>query len=931
MPARVGTLSTAPDRIAFDVEVPALELRAVEGEDGLMTPLLEDYGPMLTVAIPPDGDVQLRAVGFDAQVRDGVLLAPVPMVSRDGQGASESYLRDPAAYAAARVGTGVRAHLLQTAWIRNQRVVQISIEPADYEPASKRLTLWRRIHVELSVAPARPGPPAERNDPFEGVYRSVLVNYQQGQGWRGPAGRVVPARERRAGIAAAAAAQTVPDTSVFVGRDWVKILVSRPGLYKLDYQKVRSFPPFQSTNTPWANVRLFTWPGYPVLPEESYCDSCDYKEVPFGISDEGGDNAFHTNNDYLYFYALGPQDWANAYDPTWPDTSYINHPYETSNVYYLTASTAAKPIPGAPKRIQFTTVDADTTLPALQWTSVPVRLHLESENEYYPNSPPLDGGTNYGLGTLDGLVWQKWFWITVGAGDIRSTTFDLPGLDPSQPARMHIRLWGLTFPPKGFTVTNRAIVTLQGTASTTLPQVTWIRKTSVTLDTLVTGLQEIGNSLVLNSPAGGDPSSRVGLGFIEARYQRKLVPVNDTLSFEVPATGQRTLLRVGPFQSAVSPMLFDVTDANAPVQVSGASFDAVSKLLVFAVDGSRPRRFFALPSFGFAPFPLGSVIAASSISQVNLRRMGADYLVIYYDEFAAAAESLAAWRAVHLPLSGVPPPYVTRTLPISAIYDQFSGGRADPLAIRNFLRAAFYAGDTVGTGASGGRRLSYVTFLGDASYDFKNIYRKAGPGQPGCLLPTYENGYDGGVEGGRKFTTDDWLANVDDASVALPDIFTGRIPVSDAASALDVVRNKVLFYERSAPLGEDRNRVLLIADDNTQCDAFDAVGWGHVLHTALIDSLAIPKHIDRDYVYLHKFPRASAQSCLKPLARAAIQDAINQGVLLMNFVGHGSPFQLADEQVMIQSDVGTLVNGPRYPVMCTSSACCCRPAGARWA
>src|SRR5260221_1151428 len=65
MPARVGTLSTAPDRIAFDVEVPALELRAVEGEDGLMTPLLEDYGPtgpvgspgmpgrVLTVAIPP--------------------------------------------------------------------------------------------------------------------------------------------------------------------------------------------------------------------------------------------------------------------------------------------------------------------------------------------------------------------------------------------------------------------------------------------------------------------------------------------------------------------------------------------------------------------------------------------------------------------------------------------------------------------------------------------------------------------------------------------------------------------------------------------------------------------------------------------------------------------------------------------------------------
>jgi len=39
----------------------------------------------------------------------------------------------------------------------------------------------------------------------------------------------------------------------------------------------------------------------------------------------------------------------------------------------------------------------------------------------------------------------------------------------------------------------------------------------------------------------------------------------------------------------------------------------------------------------------------------------------------------------------------------------------------------------------------------------------------------------------------------------------------------------------------------------------------------------------------------------------------------MNFVGHGSPFQLADERVLLDTDVGTLVNSPRFMVLIAAS------------
>jgi len=67
-----------------------------------------------------------------------------------------------------------------------------------------------------------------------------------------------------------------------------------------------------------------------------------------------------------------------------------------------------------------------------------------------------------------------------------------------------------------------------------------------------------------------------------------------------------------------------------------------------------------------------------------------------------------------------------------------------------------------------------VTLLGDASYDFKDIRGLAPAGLPGTLLPSYEGGFDPIVQ--RQFATDDWMLNVDNPSVVIPDFFGGRIP-----------------------------------------------------------------------------------------------------------------------------------------------------------
>src|SRR5262249_49269328 len=141
-----------------------------------------------------------------------------------------------------------------------------------------------------------------------------------------------------------------------------------------------------------------------------------------------------------------------------------------------------------------------------------------------------------------------------------------------------------------------------------------------------------------------------------------------------------------PFVAATPPRLFDLSDPLAPVEITYATYDPVAggHQLAFASIDTPDRRYMALPDSSFetvSPTDLAAVFPSNNLrSRVTQQ---ADYVVIYYDEFKTAAEDLAQWRREH---DG----FKTSTIAVSAIYDQFSGGRVDPTAIRNFLRAAFW-------------------------------------------------------------------------------------------------------------------------------------------------------------------------------------------------------------------------------------------------
>ncbi len=925
-------------RFSLDVPPPVLEplgsakevtLLRLDGFDAAGRPgatLLPER--TVWVAVPPTGEVTISATAADWRVSEGVTLATQPIVARGAapSGDAESgALANLAGTARATPATPL-ARIGGVSWVRDQRIALVVLAPARYDAARRRLEVATRLDVTVGVAGAAAGaatPAAvdttQSRGPYEEVFRGALVNYAQGRAWR--ARGAVPGRYAgRTGLAAIAT--TVPDTSVYAGHGWAKIAIEKSGFYRVTWAQLRNTAIFLPTPAPALDsLRMFTWPGYPVLPEASYCDSCDYREVALQFEDDLGDGRFGvtsgTSNDALYFYAMGASDWGDHYDPSRPDTEYVNHPYETLNYYYLTIATAARPVGGTPRRIA--TASAALGDP----TGVPVpltfvdRLHMERDTDYEPDATPTDDETQIDVsGTRQEIFWEKWFWRAVNQGEsFPADAFDLPGYDTTQPARLRMLNWGLT------TVTYRSPgihdhyldVTVNGSA---LPEVVWDGRRARITDTTSTLLQPTGNLVVSTTRRVIDPRfdsqrvDQIGLAWIDVFYPRRFQPVNDELTFDSPGRGD-VIYDIGPFSTTTPPSVFDITDPLAPVELLGGEWTnptATTGRLRLRVQETGRRRYAVLPSGHFLAPLSGEVFDAPNSSLENLRGLGkkADYLVIYYDGFRGAADELLRWRRLHLPIDGASAPFDTASVPISALYDQFSGGRTDPTAIRNFLRTIYY---------NWAKKPVFVTLLGDASYDFKNITGEASPGDPGALLPSYENGFDTNV--GRQYDTDDWLLNVDDPNVLIPDFVGGRIPAGTATEALVYVRDKLIPYESTAPTGLWRDGVMLIGDDNFQGPKPDDIGWGHVLYSAQLDTEEIPRHMDRDYVYLHTYPTGA--SFTKPGAKADIVAGINGGIALVNYVGHGSPFKIADESVYLDSDASAATNADKLTVFCAAS------------
>ncbi|MBN3520145.1 type IX secretion system sortase PorU [Algoriphagus lutimaris] len=284
----------------------------------------------------------------------------------------------------------------------------------------------------------------------------------------------------------------------------------------------------------------------------------------------------------------------------------------------------------------------------------------------------------------------------------------------------------------------------------------------------------------------------------------------------------------------------------------------------------------------FNPKEVPTLDHFESISnQLTESNNSAELIIIAPKTFSFSAEKLKSHK-IEMGIS-------TEVVLIEEIYDHFGYGNQDLTAIRNFIASRYHHSNS----------LKNVLLFGKGTFDYKG---KLG-GRPN-IIPTYSSrnslnplttyssdDYFGILEIGQGFWGE---SSEEDEKMQ---IGVGRLPVISKEEALAVV-NKIITYESNHEPGFWKKGISLLVDDGDNNihmrDAEKHAGY-------LVEN---HPYIQQKKLYLDSYEQVQEGTNQKsPQAISALERTLEEGTLILNFIGHGNETSLTAEEVFTVSDI----------------------------
>lgn len=405
--------------------------------------------------------------------------------------------------------------------------------------------------------------------------------------------------------------------------------------------------------------------------------------------------------------------------------------------------------------------------------------------------------------------------------------------------------------------------------------------------------------------------SNDGIGWIDwirVTGQRNLTARNGILRYWAPVDGGDNEIadfRLSGFASV--PLVMDVTDPQRPV-LHRVTADGNQFVVRHRADAGR--RFMAQTRF-LRP------AAGSTVPNQNLRGISGfpNYIIVTSEALLDEALAFADYRRS----SGEWEPVVVTQ---NQIFNEFSGGVPDVVAIRDYVRFLYLR-----AGLDDTRIPRHLLLFGNTTFDFRGLSQSA---RMINHVFTYQS--EESLSRTASYGSDDLFVLLDDnEGVWAPtaqgsstferiDMGVGRLPVQTPAEARNLI-DKIKSYENPETFGDWRTIFTFTSDNHENGPNVNE----RDLHVWNADGTAEQINRDASGVRVNKIYQMSFPSVNTPLGRLtpeatqAFINSINNGTLVLNFSGHGSEQQLTAERLFTSDDIPRLNNADRPTIFVTAT------------
>lgn len=653
-----------------------------------------------------------------------------------------------------------------------------------------------------------------------------------------------------------------PTNSVLATGDWYRFYIQKSGVYYMSKSFLQQLGMNVSNIDP-KKIKIYGNGGRMLpLPNNTFYPD-DLTENAIQVI--GEEDGVFNDSDGILFYGEGTDNWNSESETN------LNL-YSDNSYYYITTDG------GDGKRIS----------EASQPTENSNLIITDFDNTQFHEIDEVNIAK----------VGRTWFGEDFDTNNVQNFSFSIPNIVTSSNIEMTIHLAAKSVSNSSFKVeANNQIIT---TPSISFGDGKLPKDTIVTSS--IPSTENLNIKLTFNN--NGVPTANGYLNYINLKYKSQLKGYGKQFRFQNNGTANNSVKEYQISNANGITQVWDITDIY---NVSKYTNNAQSSFS-FKSNANDIRKFIAVAGNDLYT-PLKE--SQPKVSNQNLKGtifkntqgslQDIDYLIITPTVFYNQAEKLANFHRNYSLLN-------VKVVTVESIYPEFSSGKQDVTAIRNFIKYVYNNASTID------KAVRYVNLFGDASYDFKNK-----TANNTNFVPIYHAKNFTSISE-SSFATDDFygIMNINGGNLDIRnddlDIAVGRM-IANSAQQADELVNKVLEYYDYKSYGNWRNNFVVIADDaDTTGDANLQIEINQLADEIVSEKPFMnPKKILLDsYVQ-----ETSAGGKRYPQARKDIYNAFENGALVFNYLGHGGEDGLSQERIWEKADGQNLSNRYKYPLFIT--------------